>query len=74
MEVGLEVNAEKVKYMFMCRQQNVWQNRNIKTPSKCFGNVTKFRYLEETLTEQNWESWDFRSDVVEDSIVLGSEP
>jgi hypothetical protein len=29
-EIGLEVNAEKTKYMVMSRNQNVGQNHNIK--------------------------------------------
>ena len=29
-ESGLEVNAEKTKYMAMCRDQNARQNHNIK--------------------------------------------
>jgi hypothetical protein len=44
-EVGLEVNAEKTKYMLLSRHQNAGQNHNIKIKivSKCdtvqiFGN------------------------------------
>jgi hypothetical protein len=33
-EVGLEVNAEKTKYMLMSRHQNAGQNHNIKTVNK----------------------------------------
>jgi hypothetical protein len=29
-EVGLEVNAEKPKYMFLSSQENAGQNRNMK--------------------------------------------
>jgi hypothetical protein len=29
-EVGIEINAEKTKYMLLSRHQNVGQNRDIK--------------------------------------------
>jgi hypothetical protein len=35
-EVGLEVNAEKTKYMFMLRYQTTWQNNYIKVANKFF--------------------------------------
>jgi len=41
---GLEVNADKTKYMVMSRDQNVGQSHNIKT-DKIFGNnfnISKF--------------------------------
>jgi hypothetical protein len=37
-KVGLEVNAEKTKYMLIC-QQNAGQNHNIKTADRSFENV-----------------------------------
>jgi hypothetical protein len=45
-EVGLEVNTEKTKYMLLSRHQNARQNHDIKIVDKCFENVTQFRYLE----------------------------
>jgi hypothetical protein len=44
-EVGLEVNTEKTKYMFLFRHQNAGQNYDIKIADRCFENVAKFRYL-----------------------------
>jgi hypothetical protein len=38
-EIGLEVNAEKNKYMVMSRDQNAGQNHNIKTDNKSFERV-----------------------------------
>jgi hypothetical protein len=35
-EIGLEVNAEKTKYMAMSRDQNAGQNHNIKIDNKSF--------------------------------------
>jgi hypothetical protein len=49
--VGLEVNAEKTKYMIMCRYPNSGQNQNIRIPNESFGNVAKFKYLGTTLIE-----------------------
>jgi hypothetical protein len=50
-EVGLEVNAEKTKYMFMSRHQNAGQNHNIKIRS--FENVAQCKHFGTTVTNQN---------------------
>jgi hypothetical protein len=42
-EVGLEVNAEKTKYMFMSRHQTAGQNHSIKVGNKSFENVAKLK-------------------------------
>jgi hypothetical protein len=42
-DVGLEINAEKTKYMIMSRHQNSRQNQNIRTANESFGNVAKFK-------------------------------
>jgi hypothetical protein len=42
-EIGLEVNAEKTKYMVMSRNQNAGQNHNIKIDNKSFERVEQFR-------------------------------
>jgi hypothetical protein len=52
-EVGLEVNAEKTKYVFMSRHQTAEQNYYKTVSSKYFADVTKFKYLETTVTNQN---------------------
>jgi hypothetical protein len=56
-EVGLEVNAEKTKYMLLSSRQNAGQNYNIKICDRSFENVTQFKYLGTTVTNQNliWE-------------------
>jgi hypothetical protein len=38
-EIGLEVNAEKTKYMIMSREQNAGQNKNIVIRNKSFETV-----------------------------------
>jgi hypothetical protein len=49
-EIGLEVNAEKTKYMLLSRHQNAGQNHDIKIVNKCFENVAQLRYLGMTIT------------------------
>jgi hypothetical protein len=52
-EIGLEVNAEKIKYMVMSRNQNAGHNHNIKIDNKSFERVNKFKYLGATLMNRN---------------------
>jgi hypothetical protein len=52
-EIGLEVNTEKTKYMSLSRHQNAGQNYDIKIGNKWFENVTQFRYLGTTITNEN---------------------
>jgi hypothetical protein len=51
--VGLEINAEKTKYMIMSCYPNSGQNQNIRTANESFENVAGFKYLGTTLTKQN---------------------
>jgi hypothetical protein len=52
-EVGLEINAEKTKYMLLSRHQNVGQNRDIKIANSSFENVSQFKYLGMAVNNQN---------------------
>jgi hypothetical protein len=52
-EVGLEINVEKTKYMLVSRDQNASQNRGIKLGNRSFENVSQFKYLGTTVTNQN---------------------
>jgi hypothetical protein len=52
-EVGLEINVEKTKYMLLSRHQNAGQNRDIEIANRSFGNVSQFKYLGTTVTNQN---------------------
>jgi hypothetical protein len=52
-DIGLEINAEKTKYMIMSHHPNSGQNQNISIASESYGNVAKFKYLGMTLTNQN---------------------
>jgi hypothetical protein len=52
-EVGLEVNSEKTKYMLMsCKKPG--QKHSIKIANRPFEDVTKFKYLGTTVTDQNY--------------------
>jgi hypothetical protein len=52
-DIGLEINAEKTKYMIMSRYPNSGHNQNIRIANESFENVTKFKYLGTTLTNKN---------------------
>jgi hypothetical protein len=52
-EVGLEVNAEKTKYMLMSHQQIARQNHTIQTANISLENGAKFKYLGMTVSNQN---------------------
>jgi hypothetical protein len=52
-EIGIKINVEKTKYMLLSGHQKVRQNRNIKIANKSFENVTRFKYLGTTVTNQN---------------------
>jgi hypothetical protein len=52
-ETGLEVNADKTKYLVVPREQNSGRSHTIKTDNKSFERVEEFKYLGTTLTNQN---------------------
>jgi len=52
-EIGLEVNADKTKYMVMSRDQNAGRTHSVKTDNNSFERVDEFKYLGTTLTNQN---------------------
>jgi hypothetical protein len=53
MEVDLEVNPEKSKYMLMSYYKSAGQKHGRKIANKSFEGVEKFIYLGTTLTDQN---------------------
>jgi hypothetical protein len=53
-EVGLEINIEKTKYMLLSRHQNVGRNQDIKIANRSFANVSQFKYLGTTVTNQHF--------------------
>jgi len=44
-EIGLEVNADKTKYMVMSRDQNAGRSHNMKIDNMSFERVEEFKYL-----------------------------
>ena len=52
-EIGLEVSADKTKYMVMSRDQNAGQNHRVRIDNITFERVEGFKYLGSTLTIQN---------------------
>jgi len=49
-EIGLEVSADKTKYMVMSRDQNAGQNHRVRIDNSTFERVEEFKYLGTTLT------------------------
>ena len=52
-ETGLEVNADKTKYMVTSRDQNAGRTHSMKSDSSSFERVDEFKYLGTTLTNKN---------------------
>jgi ribosomal protein S2 len=52
-DIGLEIKAEKTKYMIISRHPNSGQNQNIRIANELYENVAKFRYTGTMLTNQN---------------------
>jgi hypothetical protein len=52
-DIGLEINAEKTKYVIMSCHPNSGQNQNVKIANELFEKVEKFKYRGTTLTNHN---------------------
>src|SRR5215813_3878963 len=52
-EIGLEVNADKSKYMVMSRDQNAGRGHSMEIDNSPIERVEDFKYLGTTLTNQN---------------------
>jgi hypothetical protein len=53
-EIGLEINADKTKYIVISRDLNARRCQNIKFDNNFFERVEEFRYLGTALTNQNF--------------------
>ena len=51
-EIGLEVNADKTKYMIMSRDQNAGRSYSMKSDNSSIERVEEFKYLGTTLTKK----------------------
>jgi len=52
-ENGLEVSADKTKYMVMSRYQNTGRINSVRIDNSTFERVEEFKYLGTNLTNQN---------------------
>ena len=52
-EFGLEVSADKTKYMVMSRDQNAGQKQSVRMNNSTFERLEEFKYLAKNLTNQN---------------------
>jgi hypothetical protein len=60
-EIGLEVNADKTKYVVMSQDQTAGRSHSMKTDNSSFEWVEEFRYLGTNLTDQNSIQEDVKS-------------
>ena len=51
-ETGLEVNADKTKYMIMSRDQKAGRSYSMKSDNSSIERVQEFKYLGTTLTKK----------------------
>jgi sorting nexin-29 len=68
-KIGLEVNADKTKYMVMSRDRNAGRGYSVKTDNTCISieRVEEIKYLGTTLTDQN-----SIQDEIKSRLVLGN--
>ena len=52
-EIGLEVNADKTKYMVMSREENAGRIHSVRIDNSTFDRVEELKYLGTNLTNQN---------------------
>jgi hypothetical protein len=60
-KVGLKVNPQKTKSVLLSHYQKAGQKHRIKMMNRSFVDVAKFRYLETTMTDQNYTHEAIRS-------------
>ena len=68
-QTGLEVNADKTKYMVMSRDQNAGQSHNINIDNKSFERVEEFKYLGTNLMNQNSIQEEIKNTVARECLL-----
>ena len=71
--IGLEMNADKTKYMVISRDHNAGRSHNIKIQNSLFERVDEFKYLGTTLTNQNFIQEEIKSRLRECLLSFGAE-
>jgi hypothetical protein len=71
-KVGLEVNAEKTKYILLSRHQNAGKYRDIKIANRCFENVAQFKFLGTIVTNQNLVQEEIKRRLNSDNVFYHS--
>ena len=61
-EIGLEVNADKTKYMVMSRDRNAGRCHSVKIDNSFVERMEEFIYLGTTLIDQNFFRKKLRAD------------
>jgi len=74
-ETGLEVNADKTKYMIISRDQNAGRSHNIKIDTSSFESAEQSNYLGTILTHQisTQEKNEEQAEVREHLLSFGAE-
>jgi len=71
-EIGLEVNADKTKYMGVSRDENAGRNHSLRTDNGTFEKVEEFNYLGKTSTNQNSIAGEMKSRLMSGSACYHS--
>jgi len=69
-EIGLEVNADKTKYMVMYWDHNAGRRHSIKIDSSSFEKVEPFKYLGTTLTNQSSIQEEIKSSLKSGNVAI----
>ena len=72
-EIGLEVNADKTKYVVRSRDRNAGRGHSVKIDNSSIERVEEFKYLGTTLTNQNSIQEEIKIDVRECLLLFGAE-
>jgi hypothetical protein len=73
-EGGLEINVDKAKYMLVSRHRNSSQYRDMKIGNRLSENVSKFKYLGTTVTNQNLTQEEIKRRLNSSNTCFSPEP